>query len=248
MKTDTFFNAYYNNAKTNSILIMNCEGVILDVNHAFTNNYGYNNEDVRGQNFSILFNANDRQNKLPELELLTVAAKGQANDENYVINKQGQPVLSLGESILVSDSEGVYFIVKDIVNLQAKRHIDFFLTETEELLERIYESSKDMPMIILDGSLKVLKANKPFLDLFEIAEEPIKGSRLANLSHSFWENGDMRREISSIIINNLPLRNRKFVLKTKAGGKKLLRFNSRIIESKTAMQRKIFITIEDLIE
>ena len=226
---------------------MDCEGIILDVNRAFTDNFSYSNEDIRGRNFSILFNEKDRQDKLPELELRTVNAKGQANDENYVINKEGNSVWALGESLLVSDADGEKYIVKDIVNLQAKRQIEFFLTETEELLERIFQLSKDIPMIILDGSMKIMKVNNPFLQLFEITEEPPAGTRLSNLPHTFWKDADLRKEISSIIVSNKPLRNKRFLLKTRAGEKKILRFDSRIVDSKTAMQRKIFITIEDAI-
>lgn len=184
-KSGSFFNSYYNNAKVNSILVMSCEGVILDVNQAFTNNFGYSNEDVRGHNFSLLFTEDDRLNELPELELKNVAATGQANDENYVIDKQGLSIWSLGESILVSDSEGSDYIVKDIINLQAKRNVEFFLTETEELLEKIFESSKEIPMIVLDGGMKILKVNRPFLNLFDIAEQPPEGGRVAELPNAF---------------------------------------------------------------
>ena len=245
MNTASFFKPYFNNAKINCILIMNCDGVVLDINQAFTENFGYSNEDITGKNFSILFSEKDRQNKLPELELQTVAAKGQANDENYVMAKNGNAVWALGESLLVSGPEGENYVVKDVINLQAKRQIEFFLTETEELLDRIFESSKEIPMTILDGGMKIIRANKPFLDLFEIAEEPLEGSRLANLPHPFWQNLEIRKEISSIIIKNQPLRNKKFILETKDGKKKMLRFDSRIIDSKTEMQRKIFIIIED---
>lgn len=226
---------------------MNSEGVILDVNQAFTTNYGYGNKDIRGQNFSILFTEDDRLNMVPQIELKNVAATGQANDENYVIEKQGLTIWSLGESLLVSDAEGISYIVKDIINLQAKRHIEFFLTETEELLEKIFESSREIPMIVLDGGMKILKANGPFLTLFSIAEQPAIGSRLVDLSNLFWQSADIRREISLIIIKDLPLKNRKFILATEDGGQKILRFDSRIIESKRTPERKIFISIQEMV-
>lgn len=247
MKTAPFFNSYYNNARLNSILIMNCDGVVLDVNGAFTNNFGYSNEDIRGQNFSILFNESDREKNMPQLELQTVAAHGQALDENYVIDKKGFEVWALGESLLVYDEEGKKYIVKDIINLQAKKQLQLFLTETEELLERIFESTKDFPMLILDGSMKIIKANTAFLDLFEISEAPLSGSRLADLHHPFWVNPGMKKEISNIIINNEPLRQREFLLETRAGLKKKVKFDSRILDSKTDIGKKIFIMIEDII-
>lgn len=246
MKTSAFFNPYYNNAKLNSILIMDCKGVIFDVNQAFTNNFGYSTNDIKGQNFNILFNENDRKNKLPQLELETVTATGQAQDENYIVDKEGLEVWALGESLLVSNEEGEKYIVKDIVNLQSKKQWQLLLYQTEEILERVFESAKDLSVIILDSEMKIIKANKAFLDLFEISATPIAESRLSDLHHPFWNNPEIKKEIRSIIINNQPLRHQIFLLETRRGTKKKVKFDSQIIESKTGMGRKIFIMLEEL--
>jgi PAS domain S-box-containing protein len=72
MNTSTFFEYYYNNAEVNSIMIMDCDGVVLDVNKSFSLNFGYNNEDIKGRNFSILFNKADNLKNKPKMELVTV--------------------------------------------------------------------------------------------------------------------------------------------------------------------------------
>lgn len=225
---------------------MDCKGVIFDVNQAFTTNFGYSKNDLKGQNFNILFNEFDRKKKLPELELETVTASGQAQDENYVVDKEGLEVWALGESLLVSNEEGEKYIVKDIINLQAKKQLQLFLNETEELLERIFESTKDLSIMILDSRMKIIKANRAFLHLFEISDAPLAGSRLSDLNHPFWSNEEIKNEIRNIIINNQPLRHREFLLETRRGIKKKVKFDSQIIESKTGMGRKIFIMIEDV--
>ncbi|MEJ7683113.1 MAG: PAS domain S-box protein [Segetibacter sp.] len=120
-----------------------------------------------GRNFSILFNESDREKNRPQVELQTVKAKGQAQDENYIIDKEGHEIWVLGESLLINDQKGDKFIVKDIINLQAKKQLQLFLTETEELLERIFDSTKDLPMIIINGSMKIIKANIAFLHLLK---------------------------------------------------------------------------------
>lgn len=247
MKTAFFFKPYYNNAKVNSILIMNCEGVILDINRAFTNNFGYSNEDMRGQNFSTLFTESDRKKNMPQIELETVAANGQAQDENYIVDKNGLAMWALGESLLVHNKAGEKYIVKDIVNLQSKKQLQLLLLETEDLLERIFISAKDFPMLILDGSMKIIKANTAFHDLFEISDVPLEGSRLSDLHHPFWANAEIKKEIRDIIINDQPLRDREFLLETGSGVKKKVKFDSRIIDSKTGSGKKIFIMIEDII-
>lgn len=246
MNTAPFFEHYYNNAEVNCIMIMDCDGQVLDVNKAFTNNFGYTNEDITGQNFNILFNELDKQNNKPQLELKSVLTKGQGHDDNYVINKAGLPVWCTGESLLVKSKEGEKYIVKHIVNLQAKKHVQLFLTDTEELLEKIFDSSTDIAMIILDGGMKIIKANESFLQLFDIEEAPLPGSRLSDLDHTFWNSAQMRQEMSAVIVNHRPLKGKDFLLQNQNGEQKTVRLDSKIIDRQNDTGRKIFIIIEEI--
>jgi PAS domain S-box-containing protein len=246
MNNALVFENYYNNAEVNSILIMELDGTVLDVNRAFTKNFGYTNEAIQGQNFNILFNEQDREKRKPELELETVTATGQATDENFVINDKGLAIWAMGESLLVADIEGQQYIVKDIVNLQSKKQLQLFLLETEELLERIFESSNDIPMMVLNGSMKLMKVNNAFLSLFGLPEAPPPGSRLADLPHSFWQGAEIKKAVSEVIIHDQPFKQREFKIDTGAGEMKTLAFNSRVIEGKAGMERKVFLLIEGI--
>ena len=246
MNTSQFFDYYYNNAEVNSIMVLDTDGIVLDVNNSFTNNFGYKNDDIKGRNFNILFNEPDQQQNKPVIELETVMTKGQAHDENYVVDKKGHEIWCTGESLLVYGEEGKKYIVKDIVNLQAKKQLQLFLTVTEELLERIFESSTDIPMLILDGTMKVQKANAAFLDLFEITRNPVAGSRLSEFDHPFWHSSDIKKELSNIIVMNEPLKRREFLFYTKSGEMKVVSVDSKIIDKQSPAGRIIFIIMEDI--
>jgi PAS domain S-box-containing protein len=246
MHSALLFEKYYHNAEVNSILIMEMDGTVLDVNRAFTKNFGYTNEAIQGQNFQILFTEEDKKNRKPQLELDTVTTTGQATDENYVINSKGLPIWSIGESMLVADIEGKHYIVKDVVNLQAKKQLQLFLMQTEELLERIFETSTEVPMMVLDGSMKVVKANPAFLSLFELPEALPSGSRLSDIPHPFWQQPEIKKEVSSIIIKNQPLKRKEFHMQNSKREIKAIRLDSRIIEGQTSEGRKIFILIEEV--
>lgn len=225
---------------------MDTEGNVLDVNRAFTNNFGYNNNDINGRNFSILFTEEDKKRQKPQLELETVNLKGQAQDENYVIDKSGHAIWCTGESLLVAGTEGEKYIVKDIVNLQAKKQLQLFLSETEEVLERIFDSSKDIAMMILDGSMKVQKVNAAFLSLFEISNTPVAHSRLSDIDNPFWNDEEIRKELTKTIITNQPSKQKEFLLLTKQGEKKTIKIDSKIIDRQGHTGRKIFIIVEDV--
>jgi PAS domain S-box-containing protein len=245
MNTAPFFKHYYNNAQVNCIMIMDAHGVILDVNSAFTNNFGYSNEDLRGKNFSELFIQSARENNIPELEIEAVLSKGQAHDENYVVDKQGNAIWCTGEAILIEGEDGRY-IVKDVLNLQAKKQVQLFMKGTEELLQRILQSSNDIPMLVLNGSMKVEKVNSAFLKLFEIEETPLPGSRLSELQHPFWGSESIKNEVRNILVNNEHLKHKEFSIDTKSGHQKKIMLDSRIIDNQPGKGREVFIIMEEV--
>jgi PAS domain S-box-containing protein len=247
MDTTKFFHAYFTQAQVNSILIMNTLGIILDLNPAFTMNYGYTVQDLLGQNFSLLFTEQDKADNKPQLELQNVRSNGQSNDDNFVVSKGGLWSWSAGESVLISSSEREKFIIKNIINLQSRKYLKLLLMESEELLGRAFEDSLNIPMIVLDGSMKIVKVNQSFLGLFEMIEAPSEGSSLSSLDHPFWKNKEVKEEVRSIIVTHLPLKNKEFVLEMKSGEKKLVRLNSRIIDRGAGRGRKAFIMVDEVI-
>jgi PAS domain S-box-containing protein len=148
--------------------------------------------------------------------------------------------------MLVQTKEGEKFIVKDIINLQAKKQLQLFLKETDELLHRIFDSSKDIPMMIMDGSMKVQKVNSAFLELFEMDQFPITGSRLSDLNNSFWNNEDLRIDVRKILVDNKPLSKKKYFLETRSGRQKQIIIDSKIVDQYLTREKEIFIIVEDV--
>ncbi len=105
-----YFDALLNNAKENTILLINAMGIITEVNAAFTNCFGYAKEDIIGEHLKILFTEEDQKRGLPENELETVLTTGQANDNNYVVHKNKTITWVSGESILVKNDKGEIII------------------------------------------------------------------------------------------------------------------------------------------
>jgi PAS domain S-box-containing protein len=246
MNTQNFFDSYFNHAEINCIIIMECDGTILKVNNAFTKNFGYTNEDVAGKYFGLFFTTKDKEKGMPELELQTVLKLRQSHDENYVVDKNGVGIWSTGETVLVDGSEEKKYVVKDIINLQSKRQLQLFLNQTEELLERVFESSKETAMMIVDGSMKVLKANEAFKKLFDLPDLPAPGSRLGQIEHPFWKNTMIRSELTNILITNQPLRDRKYLAQKNEEEAKAILINTRVIEGNSEKGKRVFIIIDDV--
>ena len=246
MDTTSFFEQYYNSAEVNAILIMNSEGVVLKVNHAFTKNFGYSNEEIQGLHFDVLFTETDNKKNRPGRELETVLEKGQAHDENYLVNKSGRAIWCTGESILVMGADGERYIIKDILNLQSKKQLQLFLKGTDQLLERIFDSGTDIPMIVVDASLKIEKVNSAFLQLFELDNMPLKGCRLMDLQHPFWDSVDLKNIILKILVTNMPVQGTTYSLQAKTGVQKTIQIDSQIIDNQISKSRQVFLILEDI--
>jgi PAS domain S-box-containing protein len=244
MNTAGFFDSYFNTARITALVVLDTNGKVMMVNQSFSNQFGYTQEDVEGKYFDFLFTEEDKLKKKPESELHKVNHTGQSTDENFVVAKSGHRIWCTGESILTTTSEGQGFIIKEIINLQEKRQMQLLLTETEELLEHISDSSTDLPMMILDGSLKIQKVNRAFMDFFEVHHVPPPGSRLSDLDHPFWNTGDIKKNLGKIIVNNASFSEQEFSVDTSKGATRV-KLTSKVIDSKNGNGRRIFILLSD---
>ncbi len=181
-----FFKSLYDNARSNSVLLMDADGIILDANRAFTINFGYSIEDIEGHHCRLLFTPEDRARKIPELEIMGVKAENTFMDNNYLLHKEGQPVWVTGESILVK-TEPQSYILKIIHNIHTLKLLETFLIQSDRFIETMFESLLDIGLLVADNRLRVIKVNEGFLKMFGITEE-ISGMRLADLEHPFWRN------------------------------------------------------------
>jgi PAS domain S-box-containing protein len=246
MNTEHFFDSYFNQAEINCMVVMDCYGMILKVNTAFTKNYGYTNEHLVGKYFDVLFIEKDKEEGRPERELKTVMKLKKAYDENYVVDKDGLPVWSTGETVLVDGGDGTQYLVKDMINLQSKRQLQLFLNQTEELLERVFESSKETAMMILDGSMKVIKVNEAFTEFFKLPDLPAPGSRLSEIDHPFWQSSAMKSELANILINNQPLKNKEYLIEGDENDTRAIVINTRIIEGNADTGKRVFIIVDEV--
>lgn len=246
IKTARFFKDYFKRAKVNCFVIMDVEGTVIKVSKSFTNNFGYNTTDMKGKNFSMLFTEADNKRNKPETELKATLDTGQSNDENYLVNKSGKPLWCTGESVLVDTGEGVSYIVKDVVNLQSKKQLQMLLSDSDERLENFYDAPIQIPVMVLDGSLKIKMINNAFLELFKITKPSEEDSPLSALNDSFWSTPQIKSELRESLVNREPIRQREFLLNTTTGARRKLYFNASISESKGVT--KMYIMVMDEFE
>ena len=72
-----YFDALFKYTKQDTVLLMNEEGIITEVNTAFTNSFGYTDDEIMGKHLKILFTVEDQKKGVPEAEISTVLRDGQ---------------------------------------------------------------------------------------------------------------------------------------------------------------------------
>ena len=175
-----YFETLFRNTVQNTLLLMDRYGTIVAVNHAFTNYFGYETDDIVGKNISLLFTKEDQKKGLPEKELHNVLNKGQSSDNNYLVSKDKQKIWVSGESVLVENKLGEVSILKIIQNIHQQKVSELSLISLNEFNENILSSIEDA-VIVLDKHLNVVKSNKAFSAFFKYDDLAVQKLNFADL-------------------------------------------------------------------
>jgi PAS domain S-box-containing protein len=160
-----YFEEIFNNAVENTMLLMNDSGIITSVNKAFTDCFGYEENELVGKHFSLLFTAEDQANRKPEKELQKVLTSGQASDNNYLVSKDKTVTWVCGESILLKNKEGNTEILKLIQDIHEQKEFAISLQQLNNFNEDILGAIEDL-VFVLDKNKSIVKANRAFKALF----------------------------------------------------------------------------------
>jgi len=163
-----FFKIMFNNAEATSILIMDTNGVIIDVNEAFIRTFGYSKEDLIDKNFSMLFIEKDRNNAIPQKELSWTIRTGSSLDNNFILHKNGSQLWVHGESIYTKDDKNRTFLIKLIQDITEQKILEHELQQRNGDLKKIindrnnfvYTVSHDLisPINNIEGLIRYLES------------------------------------------------------------------------------------------
>ena len=245
MNTSSFFDTFFNKTRHNGILILNTQGVIININSAFHLRFGYAADDLIGKNFSILFTEKDRAIKKPEKEIEQTLADGSANDENYLVNKEGNKVWVTGESVLIENASETY-IVKVVHNIHAQKQLERFLLQSHEFIDTVFDSVEESALLMLDSRLRIIKANTAFAKMFELKQPVKEGNRLTDLDHSFWQRADVKQEVVNFLVRQNIDEDKSLDMQTKSGEKRKISLQGKLIEGIPDAERKLLVMIKSI--
>lgn len=175
-----FFETLFNNTVENNILLLDQQGKIITVNKAFTECFGYTQEDLQGKEAAILFTEEDQKKRKPEKEITRTISMGQASDNNYLVKKDRTIVWVSGESVLLENESGDNYILKIIQNINSEKLNEKSALQFSNLNEKILAAIDDV-VILVDEQLNILKTNHAFAFLFNEPNDENKERNFADL-------------------------------------------------------------------
>ncbi|MGN6249554.1 MAG: ATP-binding protein [Ginsengibacter sp.] len=223
-----FFDSLYGKTKENTVIMMEPDGTITAVNSAFTECFGYQENDIIGKNTAILFTEEDRQKGYPKKELDEVLKKGQSNDNNYLVNKNNQITWVSGESILVENERGEKIILKIIQDIHKQKTSENSLRELNTFNENILESIQDV-VLVLDEKMNIIKANDSYKILSNKDENESRNVR------DFLKNSESEQRVlhnlHEAIRTKSPFIKEEAEIETADGNKRIFEVTATLLEN-----------------
>lgn len=221
-----FFEALFNNTMVNSVLLIDHNGKIITVNKAFTNNFGYTREDLKGKSAAILFTEEDQKKGKPEKEIAEAIKSGQASDNNYLINKNKQLVWVSGESVLVKNETGDNCILKIIQNIDLAKQNEKNALRFSNLNDHILTAIDDI-VIVMDSQLNILRTNHAFDFLFNQSYKKTDNFEQLVAPYEFYK--ILIARIKNTLKNKTSFSNYTLEIETASGEKRFYDFNCSLL-------------------
>jgi PAS domain-containing protein len=99
-----------------------------------------------------------------------------------------------------------------------------------DLAIEIFEAVSQ-PLLILDGNLRILTANRVFYRLFEVWPTEMEGQLFAKLPNRQWQIPELHARIAALLIHNTQVRNFEVVGIFARGGLRTMLINARQISN-----------------
>jgi PAS domain S-box-containing protein len=178
--SEEHFRLLVDGVKDYAIFFMDTDGLVLYWNKGAKHLIGYKDSEAIGKNFSKFFIKEDRQLKKPEIELKTAVEKGRADDENWLLKKDGSKFWASGVSTAVKDKKGnILYLAKIVHDLSSYKELeerknDFISMASHEL---------KTPVTSIKAFVQILQKRSEGLEDHFFNQVLIKtGAQLTNLT------------------------------------------------------------------
>jgi two-component system cell cycle sensor histidine kinase PleC len=234
------------NTSTDGIIGKDIEGHIISWNKAAENIYGYTEQEMHGQNISLLAPPGYKEEILNQLKKLK-AGELIKNHETKRVRKDGVVIdISLTLSPIKDRSgniSGVSAIMHDTSEQKRLRQSLIISEYSDSIINTVRE-----PLIVLDQNLRVVTVSRSFYDFFKVNPEETVGQLIYDLGNKQWDIPKLRELLEDILPKKVSFDNYEVEHNFSTIGRRIMLLNARQIQRVSGKERIILLAIEDITE
>ena len=117
----------------------------------------------------------------------------------------------------------------------------------DQIFEDIVETIRE-PLLVLDSDLKVILANRSFINSFKVTPEETLGNFIYDLGNKQWDIPKLRELLETILPQKTSFDNYEVEHDFATIGRRIMLLNARQIERGMGKERIILLAIEDITE
>jgi len=102
------------------------------------------------------------------------------------------------------------------------------------------------PVVVLDGGLRVIQANRAFHDTFTLGEDEVKNEPFFSLAHGFFDVADLREGLEKVLPNDTRIEDLVIDHEFGGAGHRVIRVNARMIFADIPTESLVFVVMEDV--
>lgn len=175
------FHLLVESVKDYAIFTTDMEGKITSWNNGSERFFGYGEAEILGRQATVLYTPEDREQGVPEQEMITAAAEGRAEDERWHLRRDGSRFWVSGMVTPLRDDAGnLCGFVKVGRDLTETKLAEESRLETEERFRVIAETASDA-IITVDEASTILFVNPAVEKIFGYSPQELKGASLTTL-------------------------------------------------------------------
>lgn len=116
--------------------------------------------------------------------------------------------------------------------------------QTEEFAQNVLETIHE-PLLILDGELHVLFANRSFYRCFQVIPEATEGQLIYEIGNHQWNSSPLRELFKMVVESQIGIENYEIEHDFPTIGRRTMKINARVVISK-AKEKLILLAINDI--
>lgn len=185
------------------LLVLRYDLTVEEANSAFYRLFKVDTEETRGR---LLYELGNGQWNIPELRrLLEEILPQQSVVEHYRLEHKfpeiGKRIMILNARRLPPEGDRPELILLVISDRTETEQARFELEGHVEFGEKLIDSIREA-LLVLDWDLKVVRANQPFYDAFQVSPADTKGRLIYELGNRQWDIPRLRELLENVLPDN----------------------------------------------